>query len=158
MEKVNANIASLRQQQGLSRRELIDIMGDLGFEVGETALRRIESGDREVRLVEAQGFSQAFGVSLDAIATQLLDQNPHESEALQRRTFYKKEFERLRKTLREAKAALNDLDNSVRAAEDFGHEYQSRDELRKQVDQANQLFNRIFDALDEYENRSNGSR
>ena len=67
-DKVNANIANLRELRGWSRRQLIEKLEDNSFEIGETALRRIESGQREVRLAEAQGFAKVFEVTLDSLA------------------------------------------------------------------------------------------
>lgn len=68
MEIINANIAELREERGWSRRELSAAMQEHGCEIGETALRRIESGQREVRLTEALSFAEVFDIPLDVIA------------------------------------------------------------------------------------------
>lgn len=68
METINANIAKLREERGWSRRELSAAMQEHGCEIGETALRRIESGQREVRLTEALSFAEVFDIPLDTIA------------------------------------------------------------------------------------------
>lgn len=70
MEKINENIAEFRELRGWSRRELAAQMRKAGTDIGETAIRRIEGGQREVRIAEGISFAKVFNTTLDALANE----------------------------------------------------------------------------------------
>lgn len=70
MEKINENIAEFRELRGWSRRELAEQMRKAGTDIGETAIRRIEGGQREVRIAEGISFAKVFNTTLDALANE----------------------------------------------------------------------------------------
>lgn len=70
MDKINENIAEFRELRGWSRRELAEQMRKAGTDIGETAIRRIEGGQREVRIAEGISFAKVFNTTLDALANE----------------------------------------------------------------------------------------
>ena len=59
-----ARIAEARANKGMSQRTLAAVLTDRGFPLDASAISRIESGSRNLRLYEALKISDALGVSL----------------------------------------------------------------------------------------------
>lgn len=63
------NLKQLRAQTRMSRREVLHLLHDLGIDMHETTLRRIEEGIQPMKVPEAVAFSQVFGTTVEELAT-----------------------------------------------------------------------------------------
>ena len=68
------NVATLRSQSDMSRRELIDRLAEYDVKLQQTSLRRIEEGAQQIKLDELIAFSQIFEIGLDDLLLQPVDQ------------------------------------------------------------------------------------
>lgn len=58
------NIATYRQEMGLSQRQLADILQLAGLDVDKNAIQRIEAGKRFVTDIELVYLAEAFQISI----------------------------------------------------------------------------------------------
>lgn len=63
------NLRELRKNAGFSRRELLEKMEGMGVKMHPTTLRRIEDGDQNMKVHEAQAVAEIFGMSLDDLVS-----------------------------------------------------------------------------------------
>lgn len=61
-------VREARSDMGMSQRLLASRMGSLGFKLDPSAITRIESGKREVKLAEAVALKEILGLNLDALS------------------------------------------------------------------------------------------
>ena len=61
-EQVIIEIVALRERQGISQGELADVLG-----LNQSAVSRIESGERGLAVAELAGIAERLGVSVDAL-------------------------------------------------------------------------------------------
>jgi transcriptional regulator with XRE-family HTH domain len=59
----------LREEAGLTQRQLADVMREAGYKMHQTTVAKIEAGERAVPVDEAAQFADALGIDL----TQLLN-------------------------------------------------------------------------------------
>lgn len=64
------NLRELRKQTGMSRRALIERLGEHGIEMHPNSLRRIEEGHQPMKIHEAQAFAEIFKIGLAEFVTQ----------------------------------------------------------------------------------------
>jgi transcriptional regulator with XRE-family HTH domain len=61
-EQVIEEIVALRERQGVSQRQLADVLG-----LDQSAVSRIERGERGLAVAELAGIAEHLGASVDAI-------------------------------------------------------------------------------------------
>lgn len=72
-----ATVARWRNMQGLSQKQLVERLGELGMIVSAPAVSRIENGLRSVRLSEAATIARALRVPTSILVSQLDDSDDH---------------------------------------------------------------------------------
>jgi len=61
------NIAQLREDMGISQRELADRMQLVGIDIDKNAIQRIECGKRFVTDIEILAFAKVFEIGLEEL-------------------------------------------------------------------------------------------
>lgn len=64
------NLRELRKQTGMSRRVLIERLGEHGIEMHPNSLRRIEEGHQPMKVQEVLAFAEIFNIDLTEFITQ----------------------------------------------------------------------------------------
>jgi transcriptional regulator with XRE-family HTH domain len=104
-ERFGAEVAQRRQVMGLSQKALADRLSDYGLRVDASAISRVETGTRALRISEALVIAQALGFSLEDVADALPPQHDFE----QRRERLDKLLDALRSTSQDAADEINGL-------------------------------------------------
>jgi transcriptional regulator with XRE-family HTH domain len=67
---VARRVRQLREQTGLTQRQVADLMTAAGHRMHQTTVAKIEAGDRPVSVGEAVRLAGVFGVAMDALLTE----------------------------------------------------------------------------------------
>lgn len=68
----STNVRELRAAFRMSRRALVEALGDRGVNLHQTSLRRIEEGEQSVKIEEAIAFADVFCMDLEEFITKPL--------------------------------------------------------------------------------------
>ena len=79
---IAANVRRLRAERGMTLEQVVEALEERGVFVGVTGVHRMEHGQRDVRLKEAQQLAAVFGVPLDGLLAPPSDGVPAEVEQL----------------------------------------------------------------------------
>lgn len=77
-ERFGAEVAERRQVMGLSQKALADRLAEYGLKVDASAISRVETGTRALRISEAIVIAQVLGFSLEDVADPLPPQHEFE--------------------------------------------------------------------------------
>lgn len=81
---IQKNVSYLRKSSGMSRQDLIDRAAQLGVELSESGIRRVELGARSLRAAEAVAIAKVFGLTVDELTSaDLATRNPFMEKQLQ---------------------------------------------------------------------------
>ena len=72
---IGSTVAKLRLQQGLTQQDLAGRAAVIGWEISRDAVKRIESGEREITDIEIKFLSQALRVP-PSVLVEKLDSHP----------------------------------------------------------------------------------
>lgn len=67
-EYFTLNLKAAREARGWTQSQLAEALVERGIVINQTAISRIEKGDREVRLAEARALAAIFNTTVDALS------------------------------------------------------------------------------------------
>lgn len=62
-EQIGKNVASIRNDQGLSQKEVADRMRALGWKWAQNTVWAVESGERSLKLAESEDLANIFAIN-----------------------------------------------------------------------------------------------
>jgi transcriptional regulator with XRE-family HTH domain len=107
-------LRQLRTAMKITQRQVAEQMGGHGFQMHQTTIAKIETGERAVQLDEAAAIAKVLGVSLQDLITEL--PSDELSEALAHLANCQEQLEAARADQAKAEAAAEDAGRRVRDA------------------------------------------